>query len=272
MKVPLALHILSKIAFVLLLVACHKKVGLENIAVIGHAGNGMAIASNLFHDNSQEALELALNTEGCSGVEFDVRISKDSVLWLFHDEQLDQQTNLEGSIGNLTSAELENGHYTSLHQEKLVRLDQFSFQNWSGKTLFFDLKPSVVGDAIQSTPALFVDLIDQLNVGVNNNVRCIVPSKSWYNNLPVSAYIDYLMYIPSSEDFDFYISNYSNLCIGFVMRNSAVSKEHVQQVKNLDRQLYLFDMRSPKGIRTALKKYPTGVITDDIKATLIEKY
>lgn len=265
---------LFKIAFILLLAACQKKEGFENIKIIGHGGNGMEISSSIFHDNSLEAIELAMNTTGCDGIEIDVRISKDSVLWLYHDEKLEDQTNLEGTVGNLTSEELSEGHYKGFHHEKLVRLDEVDFSQWEGKTIFLDLKPSVAGDAMQATPELFVDLFDEITSWNDCSIRCILPSLSWAAEVPISYYIYYITYIPSKDQFSEYVNfnGYQGFMIGYIMRNNEISSDQIQQIKNQNRQIFTFDMRSPKGIRSAMKKKPTGVLTDDIKSTIIEKY
>lgn len=263
---------LFKIALIFILTSCQKKEGFESIKVLGHAGNGMDIPSNLYHDNSLEAIELALNTPGCDGVEIDVRISKDSVLWLFHDEQLGDQTNIEGTVGNKTSEELSEAHYKGLNHEKLIRLDEVDFNQWMGKTIFLDLKPSVAGDAVQATPELFVDLIGDITSWNTHSVKCIIPSKSWATQMPVSFYLYYYLYIPSASHYNEYMSIDLGNMAGIVMRNNEITSDQIQEIRDLKKQIFTFDMRSPKGIRSALKKKPDGVLTDDIKATLIEKY
>ena len=49
----------------------------------GHAGMGMDIAYSIYHDNSEEAIDLALSLPSINGVEMDVRMSKDGTLWLY---------------------------------------------------------------------------------------------------------------------------------------------------------------------------------------------
>ena len=39
----------------------------------------------------------------------------------------------------------------------------------------------------------------------------------------------------------------------------------------MDKRVYIFEMRSPKGIKSALKKYPTGIISDDLRAAIIQR-
>jgi hypothetical protein len=59
---------------------------------------------------------------------------------------------------------------------------------------------------------------------------------------------------------------------GYVVRNSDFDKNEIELIKNANKDLFIFEIRSPKGIRSALNKNPDALITDDIRAALIEKY
>ncbi|MNY72919.1 hypothetical protein D3C86_2115780 [compost metagenome] len=59
---------------------------------------------------------------------------------------------------------------------------------------------------------------------------------------------------------------------GASFRNSAITISDVNAVKSLGKEVILYDVRSPKGIKSAFNKFPDYLLTDDIKATLIEKY
>jgi hypothetical protein len=58
---------------------------------------------------------------------------------------------------------------------------------------------------------------------------------------------------------------------GIVIRNKAIEKYQVEMIQSLGREVYLFDIRSPKGNRVAFNKNPNGIISDDIRAALIYK-
>ena len=53
---------------------------------------------------------------------------------------------------------------------------------------------------------------------------------------------------------------------GVVIRNSKISAEVVQEFVSNGNRVYLYDIRSPKGTLKAIKKKPTGIITDDVFA------
>ena len=60
----------------------------------------------LARENSLEALVFAAGMEGVDGVEFDVRLAKDGVPVLLHDETLERVQGRDAAVGDLTAAEL----------------------------------------------------------------------------------------------------------------------------------------------------------------------
>jgi hypothetical protein len=58
---------------------------------------------------------------------------------------------------------------------------------------------------------------------------------------------------------------------GFIVRNSLISFDQVNEIHFSGKKLFIFDVRSPKGIRSAMVKHPDGVLSDDIRAAIIEK-
>ena len=57
-------------------------------------------------ENSLEALIAAMAIPGCDGVEFDVRLSRDGVPVVLHDETLARVQRRPGHVGSMTAAEL----------------------------------------------------------------------------------------------------------------------------------------------------------------------
>lgn len=57
-------------------------------------------------ENTLEALEAAMRVKGCDGVEFDVRLSRDGVPVLLHDETLLRVQGVAGRVDRLDVAEL----------------------------------------------------------------------------------------------------------------------------------------------------------------------
>ena len=117
-------HLVLLLGLSLLLLACRKQESYPEVLIFGHAGMGIDIGMSAFHDNSIEAIALALALPTMDGVEVDVRMSAEGTLWLYHENTLEAHTNGSGCVFETKDADLEKLRYKSLHREKLARLDQ----------------------------------------------------------------------------------------------------------------------------------------------------
>lgn len=95
----------------------------NTISVLGHAGMGLG---DLYPMNSFESLHKCLSL-GTDGVEFDVQMSSDSVLVLFHDRNLSNATNLSATIHDHTWSELRDANYSQTFylDYSLISLEDF---------------------------------------------------------------------------------------------------------------------------------------------------
>ena len=249
-----------------LLFSCSKKESFESIRVFGHAGTGIQISNSVYHDNTQESVELALAQNGCEGVEVDIQLSKDGTAWLFHDSDMLRETGESGCISGKTDAELEAIRYQSFHHEKLVRLSDLKTY---GKAVFLDLKHAS-SCSVQLTPLdqLADDLENFRNQSPGAELKLITFNPEWIDPLldlgftvfyEAEDYAEALLYAPKVLD-------------GFVFKSEHITKDQLADLRNKGFETVLFEVRSPKGIRRALRKAPDYILADDIKATLVEKY
>lgn len=252
---------------VCILFSCKKKQGFENIQVFGHGGNGVEISNSVYHDNSQESVDLALAQNGCDGVEVDIQFSKDGTAWLYHDTYLENETDGTGCLNSLSDSEIEKLRYKSIHQEHLIKLNELKLY---GKSIFLDLKQ------YNFCTESFVDIADVIaemkvfrNLNPNAEINVITNYDQWLNpllNENVNVYFEPASY----SETDLWISN--SKLKGFVFKNKEIKSDELKTLQSQNKKMVLFEIRSPKGIRSAIKKNPDAVLTDDIKATLIEKY
>jgi len=166
-----------KVFIVLLIItSCKKKEGFENIKVIGHASTGLSTLNSVYHDNSKEAVEFALSIEGCDGVEMDIQLSKDGRLWLYHDEQLDSETDGSGCINNTNSLVLNTLHYKTLAKERLTALSEIDFSLFKGKELFLDFRHSNFCESSYVNLAQVLTQLAELDLITPNDftVNCIL--------------------------------------------------------------------------------------------------
>lgn len=261
-----------KLFLFLILASCAKEKNFDEIDVIGHAGMGLDIVNSVYHDNSFEAIEMALSISGCDGVEVDVQRAKDGSLWLYHDEYLSSQTDGEGCIQQSFSAQLASIKYTSIHKERLIRLAELPWERLNGKQLFLDIRHFDPCEEKILDPHEFIASIQQ-SLPANNAVKIavVLNRQQWINPFIDAGLQVFFQVYPTEMDMESVIADFPMLT-GVIMKNKSCAQSDVQFWKAKGKKVVIFEMRSPKGIREALNKYPDEVLTDDIRATLIEKY
>lgn len=256
-----------RVFIVLFLLSCSREKNFATVRVFGHAGNGIQISNSVYHDNSQESVDLALAQNGCEGVEVDIQLSKDGTAWLFHDPDMERETGEAGCISGKTDAELEKIRYKSFHNEELIRLDELEIYS---KALFLDLKHF---NACEGQYVVLEDLLDDLLAFQakfpENEINLITFNPSWIDPLLAAGLQVYYEAEHYEEAFQ-YIEKAG--LAGFIFKSENSTKDQLTDLKNKGFATVLFEVRSPKGIRRALRKCPDFILADDIKATLIEKY
>ncbi len=262
-----AWHELFAKAGILLLLAtgCGKKEDFRSVLLVSHAGMGLNIQNSMYHDNSREALDMACEMMGCDGVEVDVQLSKDGELWLYHDATLESETNGQGCIPELTRDELQTMHYNSFHKEKLCPLSEISNEELCGKDLFLDLRHL---NACAQTFVSVETMINQLSILTLDQKKCwlITNYSEWIDPLK-QANLNVLFQLDESVS----VPQEAVSAEGYVIRNNIITSDQVQEIRSSGKKLFIFDVRSPKGIRSALEKHPDGILSDDIRAAIIEK-
>ena len=247
----------------LLLLSCSKKEDFSEVQVIGHAGMGLKMPNSIFHDNSLEAIDLALSIPGSNGVEIDIQMDLNGRLWLFHDELLNEETNGINCISSNTSEYLKTLRYSSLKQEKLVELSQIPFHDFKDKRFFLDLKP---WNKCSGNTVSLEDFKAALTaIGLPENCTIILSDPSC-----IPFFIDDFTIYFASDNFQYAktILLQEPMVKGLIIRNTAVNKAQTQEIIKQNKEIYLFEIRSPKGVKSALEKMPSGIISDDLRAAI----
>jgi glycerophosphoryl diester phosphodiesterase len=240
----------------------------NNVRIFGHAGMGLSMQNSIYHDNTIEAVELCLSIPGSDGVEIDIQMDKEGCLWLYHDDFLNRITSENGCVNDKSTQELEKAKYTTLKDEKLVKLKDIIPLIGTNQKLFLDLKSR---NACLNSNVDFEKFFQSLNSILSlksMEIALIVSDSIWIKKLA-----KYYPTFYSSDNYDESLNFLTNnpLSKGIVIRNKSVEKYQISKLKELNKEIYLFDIRSPKGNRRAMTKNPTGIITDDLRAAIIER-
>lgn len=256
------------LSFFALVFGCQKDKGFESVEIIGHAATGLKIQNSIYHDNSKEGIEFALSIDGCNGVEIDVQLSKDNELWLFHDVDLSVETNSQGCISNLEEKTLSTCIYSSPKKEKLAKLKDIDFSKVRDKIILLDLRHANICENKVNDLSEFLSAINKIKELKKENVYVLLSINEWVLPFSNQGYKT----IVSLNSFDEINFEYLNESYGVILKNKGISKEQVDVLHEKNKKVYIFDIRAPKETRKALEKHPDGVVTDDIRTALIEKY
>lgn len=262
----------SLLFLVLIAFGCTKSKQYDTVRIYGHAGTGLENIASVYHDNTIEAVDLALSMQGCNGVEVDVHLSADGDLWLFHDAQLESETNLSGCIPDASNAVLSTGKYSTLHQEKIARLSDIDTNHLQGKEIVLDLRHynECAGEFVN-----VAQIIDRLvDLGYSSpkgfTVLVNVSLKEWIQPF-LNAGFNTVLSIYAMSEFTYAESIYPGI-YGYIMKNSDVTEENVEAIQQTGKKLFIFEVRSPKMTREAFRKAPDGILSDDLRTAIIEKY
>lgn len=251
------------------LISCKKDLEKSPILVIGHGGMGLEFSGSIYHDNSEEAFKLALDMNDCDGIEMDVHLSADGDLWAYHDGNLNSETDRDGCIENLTFGELNGAKYKGFGSERLKRLKDMNLVP-GDKRLFLDVRHfnscanTVVNvndylNALTQLPAIYQDI---------SKTRIILSNPDWVPSFIAAGY--HVIFSSDVEAdilsvFDLYPST-----VGVAIKNKSVSEAKVSNYLSLGKTVYIYEVRSPKKLKEARKKNPTGVMSDDVQSAILE--
>lgn len=253
----------------LLLFSCHKKEKYESVRLIGHAGAGLNTSTSPYAENSQEAVSYAVSMEGIEGVEIDIQCSVSETMWLFHDEFLENGTNGEGCVNSVNDDYLDDLNYSGWGSEKPVRLKDLLFP-YEERKLFLDVRSvNLCTGQVLNQQTVIQAIEAALEGKPYTEISVVTNYTPWVHAFFLKGWKVYLN-VPTVSEYlnDPVMQETTGLCI----RSAEISKDQVEQVKQEGKEVVIFEVRSPKGIRRALKKYPDYLMTDNLKAAIIEKY
>ncbi len=201
-----------------------------------------------------------------------MQLSKDGTAWLFHDENLEVEANLNSCINSSTDEVISELAYNHFNDEKLFKLNELQLNS---KSIVLDIRHA---NSCENKVVDLDKMLIQIKLFCENNLQSEIylntNNLSWISELQSLATNNLkiqICYSPSeTEDLDYISANFT--MDAFLFKNNEITKEKVETIQSKGKKVLIFEVRSPKGIRSALKKNPNVIITDDLKAAIIEKY
>lgn len=264
-------YILAIIYLLLIFTNCKKRnEGFDNlnsgkISCLGHGGMG---SRTTYPMDSYESVITCLN-KNMDGCEFDLQLSKDSTLILFHDPLLEKTTNLKGEINNLNSTEIKKGYYKEYLYinysictvEDILR----STKNIKSKVFTFDCKMH----GKKANPTLFYtqysEALHKLTTkyDITNTVNIESDDEDFLIFLK-NTYPSYKLFINSR--------NYSNAVeiatklnlYGITISSNDITKQQVKEIHDKGLRVAIWDVGTFFDNKKAIEKQPDFIQTDDV--------
>lgn len=236
----------------------------NRISPFGHAGMGI---SSQFPFNSFESISSALNI-GAEGVEIDVQMTKDSVLVLFHDRTLQEQTDLEGVIYEQNWDDIKNATYKNplFAEYKIVSLDQLfgNLKNVKDYQFLLDFK-LYQSDNPDSYVDTYINAIIKTveKYQLENNVLPSFFQQKYLEKLK-SVRPNYKLVINNSFENGMLIADDLN-AYGIILNNDVITKSQIEQAHDEGIRIYLFGTYSKSDNLDAIEKHPDFILTDKVK-------
>ena len=200
-----------------------------------------------------------------------MQLSASNRLWFFHDPKLDKETNSNGCISSLNDSDLEAVKYKSSKKEKLLSLQNLPVNYFDKQVLMLDVRHyDLCSEQIVDELQFFKEIVDFTDFYSGQiEVIILLSNPAWvekFKELPFKVYYSGGDFADADQKLKAY--NFD----GIVIKNEYISKDEVSVLQAAGKKVIIFEVRSPKGIKSALKKHPNYLVTDDLRATIIEKY
>ncbi|MFT6321273.1 MAG: glycerophosphoryl diester phosphodiesterase [Granulosicoccus sp.] len=236
----------------------------DKISPFGHAGMGI---SSQYPFNSFESISNALNI-GAEGVEIDIQMTKDSVLVLFHDRTLQEQTDLEGLIYDQNWDDLKEATYKNplFAEYKIVSLDQLfeHLKNVKDYQFFLDFKlyqPDNSDSYVSTYINAVIKTIEKHQL--ENNVLLSFFQQKYLEKLKLVR-PNYKLVINNSFENGILLADDLN-AYGIILNNDNVTKSQIEQAHEEGIRVYLFGTYSRSDNLDAIEKHPDFILTDKVK-------
>lgn len=245
------------------------------VDVIGHGGSGFGALYETHPPNSSIAIERALDGLHADGVEVDVQMSSDGVLYLYHDERLESMTHCTSCIGNQLSSDLDQCHYAwgindNLSQDQaLLRLKGVleTYINRSNPPeIYLDIKAfNFCAEATEDLQRFAQELHDAITA-VDGFDHVIVGSRGVALLTTLKSMDARIRTVLDVDDIPEGIEKaVPAACEGLVISYALASKQEVQNAHQAGLKVTFFGVRGRRSCLEALKMHPDAIQTDNIE-------
>lgn len=235
---------------------------------IGHGGMGIKSTKPL---NGKSSILECIKT-GADGVEIDIQLSADNVLYAYHDADLSTSTNGTGNIHSRRSDEIDQLHYTGLWIQKsnIARLD--SIAEWLSDFPEAQITLDIKLYSQQPHQTYLQEFARSLNNFLNNHsTKRIIFVES-----QDTTFLNTLRLLSPNTPTYYYASvfkegweaitkfNYTGLTMDF----ENISIHEINQLQAAGYKISVWNVQNGVQNSKAIDMHPDGIQTDELKDLL----
>lgn len=247
--------------------SCKKEEATKNIVVLGHAGISISNERAVYPPNTKIGLEYGMDVLGADGVEVDVQMTKDSVLVLFHDEFLEQNTNGNGCVSQYVWEDVKEMKYSPQHKIESLREGMKSVLE-RDKTVMLDIKHYDFCEEGYIDFEMFNRALNDVLVGVSDFQKKKIIVNSRYINV-LNTISDTLL-IKSFETDDIadgIESVNAGLADMLTLKLAKISETTANNLRANNITYCIFGVKVKAEINQAIKYQPDFIISDNVSRT-----
>lgn len=250
------------VLFVVALNACDEQgriseSDIRHLKIIAHRG-----VSLNFPENSTKSLLEAVRAEA-DAVEFDVQLSKDSELIVFHDDHLMRMAGREGRIAHYTADELKtfrlknkNGEFT---EETIPTLREVLDSIAHKIDIFIEIKPNLPG-----IEQKLMDMITEYELDysvriLSFSIESLRRIYAINQKIPLSLLVYDKEVSPLNSSLRSDINYIDNVAIYY----GLVNFETLAGLKGLVKEVYVYTLNTPGALPAQDYELIDGIITDE---------
>ena len=242
--------------------------------VVGHRGSGLpstdsdATSKSRLIGNTREAIDNAIRAN-VDWIEIDIRKTRDNELVVFHDQRLDEKTNIEGTVKSKDLKELQTCDVSTDPKGKILSLKdvlgtanefQAKKRNW-----ILDIKAAgIAGDVISLLESSGIDQ-DQIIIFGNHDVLRSYQDKGY--RLGYTTLFGKHSHMFFSMD-DVYGRCESLSCDLLVVPTIFVTPTLVSSAKERRIDVWTYDSNDPRDLKYCMECGVQGVIVDTPAETM----
>lgn len=174
--------------------------------LIAHRGKN----NHAFQENTWDAFEACLNQEYISGIECDIRWTKDQQLVVCHDMSINRVSDGSGLVENKALKELKKYNFgTKKHPSQILTFLEFIKRLHTSKVIVIELK--FEGTNYQKYVDQVIAILKKKTLNYylcSFNTDVLRYLKEKYSKYPIGVIVTYLMNEHHQDEFDFISLNY----------------------------------------------------------------